>query len=67
MYIYIYNTPWPLTSHACFIDIRFDLEEMSFHVIDLEKWEQRRCFHTLVRLAAAEDSVTLDLEKPVDL
>jgi len=33
--------------------------EMSFHVIDLEKWEQRRCFHTLVRLAAAEDSVNI--------
>lgn len=33
--------------------------EMSFHVIDLEQCDQRRCFHTLVRLASAEDSVNI--------
>ncbi|CAK9112815.1 Type II NADH:quinone oxidoreductase (NDH-2) [Durusdinium trenchii] len=33
--------------------------EMSFHIIDLEQWEQRRCFHNLVRLANWEDSVNI--------
>ena len=37
-----------------------ETKEMSFHIIDLEQWEQRRCFHNLVRLSNAEDSVPLD-------
>lgn len=28
-------------------------------MLDLEQWEQRRCFHTLLRLAMHEDPVNI--------
>ncbi|CAJ1340418.1 unnamed protein product, partial [Effrenium voratum] len=33
--------------------------EMSTHTFDLAVWEQRRCFHTMVRLSSSEDAVNI--------
>lgn len=53
------DTCFKICTHRRDSCVAFSPKEMSFHIIDLEQWEQRRCFHNLVRLANWEDSVPL--------